>query len=345
MDSILIIDDNRQVLEQLKEVLGSEGYHVAFIPRADFLFERLEKDNFDLLLLDINLPGKSGIEWLKELKANSKFKDLPVIMITGEDERRTLAKCFELGANDYVHKPINEIALKSRVRAAITSKRFIEQKLELEKQKSLQSKMMMLSAQMNPHFIFNSLGSVQSFILANETNKAVNYLSDFAGLMRENLENSTLKYISIADEIRFLERYIELERIRFNNAFDYTFEVNIDNIHDTLIPPMFLQPFIENAIIHGLSGLNRPSKLEIVLSETNDKIKCIILDNGIGRVSAKKNKDLNHKSVAISNLEARLEILNMSSIDSEYNFEIIDLFKGKQPSGTKVLLTFPNDLH
>ena len=194
MDSILIVDDNRQVLEQLKELLSGEGYRVAFIPRSDFLKERLEKENFDLLLLDINLPGKNGLDWLKEIKSDPKHKNLPIIMITGEDERDTLAKCFELGANDYIHKPINEVALKSRVRSAITTKRFLEQQLRLEKQKAMQSRMMMLSSQMNPHFVFNALASVQSLVMTQETEDAVNYLSEFAGLMRLNLENSLINF-------------------------------------------------------------------------------------------------------------------------------------------------------
>ncbi|MCB0545918.1 MAG: histidine kinase, partial [Saprospiraceae bacterium] len=172
------------------------------------------------LLLDINLPGKNGIELLGEVKAHPIFSAIPVIMITGEDERTTLAQCFELGANDYIRKPINEIALKARVRTAVLTKRYHEQKLELERQKALQSQMMMLSAQMNPHFIFNALNSIQYFLMENDADLAIHYLSEFSGLMRKTLENSSRRYISMAEEIHFLEKYLSLEKERFQGRFD-----------------------------------------------------------------------------------------------------------------------------
>jgi len=345
MGSILIIDDNRQILEQLQEILSTEGYDIAFLPRADFLMERLEKENFDLLLMDINLPGKNGLIWLKEIRINPKFKELPIIMITGEDERATLAKCFELGANDYIHKPFNEVALKSRVRSAITTKRFLEQQFRLEKQKAMQSRIMMLSSQMNPHFVFNALASVQSLVMTQETEKAVNYLSEFAGLMRLNLENSLSPYISLSDEIKFLKQYLELERIRFQESFSFSISIQVENPEDIMIPPMLLQPYLENAIIHGLVKLGRPGELYLLIQEEMDFIRCTITDNGVGRKATKKSQPNKHHSVAIANIEARLEMLNTIMEKEEFSLSILDLETKGKPSGTRVVLVFPSDLH
>ena len=226
------------------------------------------------------------------------------------------------------------------------AEKFHAQQIKQERQEVLQSKMMMLSSQMNPHFIFNSLGSVQSYILNNETNRAVDFISEFAGLMRKNLVNSTTKYISISEELEFLDKYLLLEKIRFNNSFDYRITETIDNPHDTLVPPMLLQPFIENAVIHGLSKLNdRKGELTISLDEVEDRIVCTIVDNGIGRENASKLRSPGHKSVAISNLETRLELLNNSVQTDEYSYEIVDLKDKKGPIGTKVTVCFPNDLH
>lgn len=236
-----------------------------------------------------------------------------------------------------------EVELKKAQEAA---EKYHQQQIKEEQRDALQSKMMMLSSQMNPHFIFNSLGSVQSFIFNNETTKAVDFISEFAGLMRKNLINSTTEFISISEEIEFLDKYLLLEKIRFNNSFDYEILENIENIHDTLIPPMLLQPFIENAIIHGLSKLeNRKGKLKLELKETDEIIMCSITDNGIGRENAAKYKNKGHKSVAISNLETRIELLNRDSEEEEYKYEIIDLYDKKTPVGTKVMVSFPNDLH
>ncbi|MEZ4810799.1 MAG: AAA family ATPase [Allomuricauda sp.] len=236
-----------------------------------------------------------------------------------------------------------EIELKKAQKAA---EKFHQQQIKEERKEALQSKMMMLSSQMNPHFIFNSLGSVQSYILNNETGKAVDFISEFAGLMRKNLINSTTEYISIAEELEFLDKYLLLEKIRFNNSFEYKIKEKIDNIHDTLIPPMLLQPFIENAIIHGLSKLKeRKGKLTLTLAEKNDRIVCTIEDNGIGRENALKHKKSTHKSVAISNLETRLELLNVTTENNEYTYDIIDLEDKNGPAGTRVIVSFPNDLH
>ncbi|WP_299526730.1 AAA family ATPase [Winogradskyella sp.] len=236
-----------------------------------------------------------------------------------------------------------EVELKKAQKEA---EKFHQQQIKEERQEALQSKMMMLSSQMNPHFIFNSLGSVQSYILSKETNRAVDFISEFAGLMRKNLINSTTKYISISEELEFLDKYLLLEKIRFNNNFDYSITETIDNLHDTLIPPMLLQPFIENAVIHGLSKLKeRKGKLKVNLDEVEDRIVCTIEDNGIGRENALKHRSPGHKSVAISNLETRLELLNNSEEANEYTYEIVDLKDEKGPTGTKVTVCFPNDLH
>ena len=164
--------------------------------------------------------------------------------------------------------------------------------------------------------------------------------------MRKNLINSTTKYISISEELEFLDKYLLLERIRFNDGFEFQISEDIDNPHDTLIPPMLLQPFIENAVIHGLSKLEgRKGLLKIHLEETEDRIICMIQDNGIGRENALKHKSPGHKSVAISNLETRLELLNESNEVKEYTYEIVDLTDDQGPAGTQVKVCFPNDLH
>ena len=345
MSSILVVDDDRQVLEQINEILSVEGYNIAFIPRGEFLFQRLKNDTYDLILLDINLPGQNGFKLLTELKNNKEFKGIPVIMITAEDERYTLSQCFENGANDYIRKPINENALKARVKSAIGASKYFQHELNIEKQKTLQSKMMTLSAQMNPHFIFNSLEAIQNFVMENETGEAVEYMSEFAGLMRSNLENSSRNYISLSHEIAFLTNYLELEKKRFRDLFSYSLDVRVEDIDNTMIPPMLLQPYIENSINHGLAPLKEPGKLKIEIIEADNIIKCTITDNGIGRNASAQYKKSNYKSIAMSNIEARLEILNSANDESEFKVEIADLADNGISAGTKVTITFPNDLH
>ncbi|MEZ4991676.1 MAG: response regulator [Saprospiraceae bacterium] len=343
---ILIVDDDRQILEHLQELLRNQGYQVSFIPRGEFLFPRLESGDFDLVLLDINLPGKNGLELLREMKALPAYADLPVIMITGEDERQTLASCYELGAIDYIRKPVNEVALKARVRTAIFTKRYHEQRLELERKKALQSRMAMLSAQMNPHFIFNALNSIQFFLMENDTAQAIHYLSEFSGLMRRTLENSTRPYIPVTEEISFLKIYLQLEKERFQGGFDYEIIDELSDPDYTFIPPMLLQPYIENAIVHGFKQIGYPGKLTVHFRENEDIITCTIRDNGIGRKAARELRSVkSHRSVAMSNTQTRLELLNSTHGATDFRVEIRDLYDGERAAGTEVVVCFPGDLH
>lgn len=343
--SILIVDDNRQILELVKHVLGEEGYDISFIPKGQFLFKRLAAQHYDLVLLDINLPGISGFELLAAMKSDPTYKMLPVIIISAEEEDETLAKCFDLGASDYIKKPIHHEILKARVRSVISASRFHQSAIQAQKQEALRARMKMLSSQMNPHFIFNSLSSIQEFVLANETDKVLDYLSEFAGLMRQNLENSMLPHITLSNEIQFLRTYLTLERTRFNNVFDYELRIRVAAPETIMIPPMLIQPFLENAIIHGLRKSPRPGKLVLEIQETEESLKCSIMDNGVGREASWAIPKNGHRSMAMSNIEARMELLNMEFGVDVFSVAIEDLKQGDEPTGTLVTLCLPNDLH
>ena len=268
-----------------------------------------------------------------------------MIIISAEEEDDTLAKCFALGASDYIKKPIHHEILKARVQSVISASRFHENEIHQQQQEALRARMKMLSSQMNPHFIFNSLTSIQEFVLANETEKVLDYLSDFAGLMRQNLENSMLSHITLSKELQFLDTYLKLERTRFNNVFDYEVRVGIDAPENIMIPPMLMQPYLENAIIHGLRKSTRPGQLLLKVWETEKSIYCSITDNGIGRVLASAISESHHRSTAMSNIEARLELLNMEFGVDVFSVKVEDLQEGDEPVGTQVTLCFPNDLH
>lgn len=203
-----------------------------------------------------------------------------------------------------------------------------------------------LRAQMNPHFIFNTLSSIQHYISNNDTDAALKYLSKFAKLMRRIMDNSKQQMISVAEEINALELYLELETMRFDKKFVHTITIDkeIDQTYDR-IPSMLIQPYVENAIIHGLLPMQGNGKITITLEKQNDTILCTIEDNGIGREKSmefKKNRVQQHKSMGMSITKERLDILN-SSLNSNINAEIIDIFENGKASGTKVRLIIPLD--
>ncbi len=188
-----------------------------------------------------------------------------------------------------------------------------KEKLNIEKQK-VAMELKALRAQMNPHFIFNAINSIQHFILNNDSKAAHMHLSRFSQLIRKVLENSRFESIPLAEEIKMLELYLELESLRFSSKFNY--RIIVDSSIDTekiLISPLIIQPFVENAIWHGLMHLKeRQGELLIGFEKQNGSLKCIIDDNGIGRKrSMELKKGTMHESMGLSIAKERLQIVNM----------------------------------
>jgi tetratricopeptide (TPR) repeat protein len=202
--------------------------------------------------------------------------------------------------------------------------------------------MQALRAQMNPHFIFNCLSSINRFILKNETEAASNYLIKFSRLIRTVLNNSKKAFISLEDELEMLRLYLDMEKLRFKDSFDYsiTFVNSIDD-ENVFLPPLLLQPFAENAIWHGLMHKEEPGKLEIELSIDDKVLTCAIMDNGIGRkqAAALKSKSAEkQKSLGLQITKERLALLN-EEFSEETFLQIEDLFdEDARPSGTRVIL-------
>ncbi len=210
----------------------------------------------------------------------------------------------------------------------------------LEKEK-LETEGKLLRSQMNPHFIFNSLNSIQSFISSNEPFKAMTYLSKFGKLTRDVMEHTREDLISLEAEISSLELYIELETIRFNNDISYSIHIdeNID-IETTMVPPIIIQPFVENAIKHGLRKKKDNRLLDINFQIEHDLLKCTVIDNGIGRKASLLSKDEDHHSLGMQITGERLEELNRKS-KSAIRYEITDLYDTGNATGTSVVITLP----
>lgn len=197
-----------------------------------------------------------------------------------------------------------------------------------------------MRSQMNPHFIFNALNSVNSFIAENDERNANRYLSEFSTLMRTVLENSDEDFIPITKEIELLELYVKLEHNRFKDKFDYSILIDSNiNVNDFIIPPMLLQPYIENAIWHGLRYKKEKGNLLISMEQKDEEtILICIEDDGIGREKSKKLKtenQLKRKSKGMINIKNRVDILN-NIYEDRISVNVTNLFENGE--GTKVEL-------
>ncbi len=203
-------------------------------------------------------------------------------------------------------------------------------------QKQEQLRQQLLRSQMNPHFLFNALGSIQSFMLRNETKKAAGYLGNFASLTRSILEHSATEIITLDEEIKSLTNYIELERMRMNSNFDYSFDYSEDLETEFInIPPMLIQPFVENAIKHGLKGIDYMGKISIAIEDRNELLKVIVTDNGKGfDINNTSNK--NHHSMALDIFKQRIKLFK-----KEHRKNIQFSINSEVKKGTRVTLQIP----
>lgn len=218
----------------------------------------------------------------------------------------------------------------------------------IEKQKSNLLKQKMLVSQMNPHFIFNSINSIQNYVLQKKEIDAYSYLAKFSKLIRMVLNNSNKNQILLYEEIDLLKTYIEIEQLRFENAFDYIVEVDDDiNEQEFSIPPMLIQPFVENAIWHGIMNIEKERKGKLILKFelVHDLLKITIEDNGIGRLKSQLYKTENHQPLAMNLTEQRLSVLHELTNKAGIKITINDLHdKNGNASGTKVEIYLPDKL-
>ena len=202
-----------------------------------------------------------------------------------------------------------------------------------------------LRSQMNPHFIFNCLNSIDHYIIKNESKKASEYLNSFSRLIRLILQNSRNNYVNLQDEIEALKLYIEMESLRFNHKFDYHINVEEGLETDSIeIPPMLLQPYVENAIWHGLMHKQGKGVVQLDISYDNNILYCIIKDDGIGREKAMSLKSRNRtrkKSMGMRITEDRINMIN-KLYNSNTSVKIIDMKnQAGEATGTKVELAIP----
>lgn len=219
-----------------------------------------------------------------------------------------------------------------RVKSAYQSKTIAETKLQV------------LQAQMNPHFIYNAMTGIQNYILKSEKIEAYSYLGKFADLLRMITKSSQDTRIRLDNEVEMISTYLDLEKLRFREAFIYNITVAEDLLaYNPEVPSMMVQPVVENAIIHGLSGLDKQGILSISYEKYQEGIKCTVTDNGRGRIAATEiaQQESNlHLSIASINIRQRLKFLREIGYTSART-KVEDLYEDGVPSGTAVYIYLP----
>ena len=214
--------------------------------------------------------------------------------------------------------------------------------------RAMESEMKALRAQMNPHFLFNSLNSIKQYIIQHDARSAADYLTKFARLMRQILNNSRHSTVSLSDEMAALELYLQLEQMRFPGKFEYRIEVSENLRGESIqVPPLLFQPYEENAIWHGLMRLGKPGLLTVSAIRQNGNLEVSISDNGIGRERAaamQKSRTSTRKSMGMQLAADRLRLINLGQ-ESTASVQVDDLKNTDgSAAGTRVWLRIPVNL-
>ena len=226
----------------------------------------------------------------------------------------------------------------------VTDKIVALRTLQYEKKQSALYQSQLLSSQLNPHFIYNTLNSFQYYILSGEVEESLHNISAFSSLMRQVLENSIYTTISFQEEMDFIHKYIEISKRRLQQPFEFCF-VTSPNFEPAgqFIPPMLLQPYIENAFVHGFASATKPCQLVIDIQLEEEFITCNITDNGIGRKRAQETKVRGadkKSSLSVGINQSRIKLLNETS-DNYFTVDFFDLTdKQNESAGTLVKVRF-----
>lgn len=342
-----IKEEIKNLYESLSDMHEKMGrYKTAYDYRKNF---ELWKDS---------IGSEIFLNQIKELEVRyeTEKKDKQIVLLAKEKELQEK----EVERQSTMNKAIIGSSLLLIILAGVTTYTFIQrlrnQKIVTTKNEEIKNEnfkrqlseleMKALRSQINPHFLFNCMNSINRMILNGDNETASVYLTKFSKLIRRILENTETNRVSLENELALLESYIEMEELRFKGKIDY--EISVDKtieVENTYLPPMVLQPFVENAIWHGLMHKEQDTQgcIKISVKEMEDTLVCMIEDNGVGRVKSQKLRDkslLKTKSLGMKITEERLKLLSKQHIA-----ELIRIVDLKDPSdeaaGTRVEINIP----
>jgi len=331
---------------------GEQKKHPRIIEAAKELIPELEERKSLRELRNIYMQmGESYLELGELIKAKETFAKAKELIPTG-------GKLTYIRLNEFLERIANlegnyqegyellkeRFTIYQEVNDAEKTKTITKLKEEFDSarkdKENAELKLKALRSQMNPHFIFNSLNAIQSYVSDNNNVDAIKYIAQFARLMRQILNGSEQVSVLLEEQIDFIKNYLRLECLRFNNRFNYEIDIDDELEPDIMkVPPMILQPYVENAIIHGMKGetQNGLIKISYQLMEDDEHILCVVSDNGQGRKAATDLKR-KHKSLGTKITEERLKALK----DEEVKVKIIDLKdEAGNPLGTRVEVVLP----
>jgi len=314
---ILAVDDNPINLQVLANILSDEQYDVVTVTSGKEAIKLLDSTEWDLLITDVMMPYMSGYELTRSIRKKYSISELPILLLTARSQPEDIYTGFLAGANDYVAKPVNALELKVRVYALTDLKESISERLRMEAA--------WLQAQIQPHFLFNTLNTIMSLSEIDTTRMAL-LLDKFGHYLRRSFDFKNMdRFVPLTYEIELLESYLYIEKERFGDRLQVQWE--IEELDDLRIPPLSIQTLVENAVRHGILQQLKGGNIHIRARRVVNRVEIAVIDDGIGMDAEKVAQILTSqpdkkRGVGLLNTDQRLkqlygEGLNIVSVPGE----------------------------
>lgn len=272
--TVLVVDDHFSNLKVLIDVLGSRDYTVIAVKNGlEAIWQIENRPAIDLVILDLMMPGLSGFEVCRAIRRKHSMLEMPVLMVTASIQEEDKLAAFDAGANDYLPKPFDANELKARVKSLLLMKEAAGKAVDLE--------VAFLQSQIKPHFLYNVLNTVIALSYTN-TEKARKLTGDLADYLRGSFSFSNIqKSVPLHNELALIRAYVDIEKERFRDRIKVEYEVD-ERVLGFALPPLLLQPLVENAIRHGIGKRTEGGTVEIKVHEADGHCRIVIADNGVG---------------------------------------------------------------
>lgn len=325
-ETILIVDDDYANLQATINLLKMEKYSITAVNSGQKALKEISKQqDFALVILDIMMPDISGYEVLAKIRERYTITELPVLMLTAKNRLADIVMSLENGANDFVGKPFEAEELKTRV-GTLT-------KLKKSMKSAQDAEIAFLRSQINPHFLYNALNSIAALCI-DEPQKAEDLIIQLSTYLRNSFDFKKLdSLVTIEKELELLKAYLNIEKARFGKRLNI--EYDIDEDLNILVPPLVLQPLVENSVRHGVMSNLQGGTVKITINKTESSVNIVVEDNGRGINSDKLKElldsDVEKKGVGIWNINRRLRLIYGKGIRID----------SKEGLGTRVSFSIP----
>ncbi|WP_127588351.1 ATP-binding protein [Paenibacillus koleovorans] len=310
--TVLIVDDDPVNLQVLMNLLAEENYSIIAVNGgAEAWDEIVRNSRIDLVIADWMMPGMSGLELTRRIRTRYLLSELPVLLLTARGRSEDIWTAFQTGINDFLSKPVDSGELRARVHTLLELRKSV--------QLIMRTEMAFLQAQIKPHFLYNALNTIIAFCLVDPV-KTMGLLEELGEYLRGSFDfQNRDQLVPLKKELELVKSYLSLEKARFEERL--TVEYHIDASLLSLIPPLSIQPIVENAVRHGVTQRERGGRIGIRLTEAEDKVTVAVSDDGPGIGEAQLRRLLSEKredgGVGLLNIHRRLMHLYGSGLRIE----------------------------